>query len=146
MHAFFLHILLSEAFAEYFNSFWVFCPHFWVLRLSYLRQEILRFLEWEKWILWGGKSLWWSLFSWQISLCFQEYFASFTMITFLLFQPELWGLRQQESFFTLYHHMLVKLLEVKPMKVKPMNLWEVKHTKSGGLHLSGVSHSHPSPY
>lgn len=45
-----------------------------------------------------------------------------------------WGLREQESFFALYHHMLVRLLEVKLMKVKPMNLWEVKPTKCGGLH------------
>lgn len=73
----------------------------------------------------------WSLFSWRLSFCFQECSAYFTIITFLLFQPELWGRGEQESFFAFYHDMLVKLLEVKPMKVK-LSLWEVKPTNVWG--------------
>ena len=39
---------------------------------------------------------------------------------------------KQESFFAFYHNMLVKLVEVKPMKVKLMSLREVKPTNVWG--------------
>lgn len=74
-------------FFSHFNLF--FWSYFWFLRVFIWKRKF--------WAVWSRRSglsqvrKVWSLFSWRLSFYFEECSAYFTIITFLLFQPELWG-------------------------------------------------------
>lgn len=142
MHVIFLCILLAEASVEVFTLFFFFGTNKWLSFLSYFwafksflfetgylelsRVGKIDFMRWEKSVV---KSI-----LLESKTLLSRMFCLYHNNTFLLFQPGPWGLREQESFFASYHLTLVGLLEVKPMKVKPMNLLEVTPTKYGGLY------------
>ena len=115
--------------------------YFWFLSVSYLLQEVLSCLEWEKWTSQVEKFC-----GEEIKVLFSKMLHLFYDNCSSTFPARAMRDRGTGIFLTFYCRVLASLLEVKPLKIKPMDLWSNTHKSVGDCLSQEFSHSPTSPH